>query len=241
MINLPIYLLLGLVNGAIFTAAFVFSWVEYLWGDGDVERMAFCTFVEVFAGPLLIGSIQALRGKPSGPRLLRLGAFLCIAYPEVCRVLRHLESDPDYLLYMSGGPEPWLPDDKLAGATVSELIAWLASPYSTVRFQAAYEMIKRKPPPEVVWPVLVEMRADECCWVRMEVVRGAVHMAVPPKQAVPVLRELLADTNELVQSTAAWGLERLGQGSQAEILAELVRQGRRKGDAEHHAASDPAR
>jgi hypothetical protein len=90
----------GILAGAIFTGLFIASWVAYFWGDGDGERAGFCTAVEVFAGPLLIGSIQALRGRQSCLRLLRLGSFLFIAIPSVSRSLRHLDADPSYIAYM---------------------------------------------------------------------------------------------------------------------------------------------
>jgi hypothetical protein len=97
----PPVLLVGLLNGAIFTGLFVASWVAFFFGDGDGERAGFCTAVELLAGPLLVGSVQALRGRPSGPRLLRVGSFLFLPIPAVWRALRHLEHDPSYIQYMA--------------------------------------------------------------------------------------------------------------------------------------------
>ena len=98
----PPILLVGLLTGTIFTGLFVASWIEYFWGDGDDERAGFCTFVEVFAGPLLIGSVLALRGRPSCLRWLRMGAYLYIMLPPAWRTFRHLEYDASYRAYMLG-------------------------------------------------------------------------------------------------------------------------------------------
>jgi hypothetical protein len=106
MKNWPAILLVGILTGGIFTSLFVASWVEYFWGDGDGERAGFCTFVEVFAGPLLAGSVQALRGSPSCLRMLRWGAFLFLMLPSVWRAFRYLECDASYLAYMSEDDHP---------------------------------------------------------------------------------------------------------------------------------------
>ena len=122
----------------------------------------------------------------------------------------------------------WLSLTELAAASIPDLVGSLASPHFGVRSQAARELVNRKQQPEVAWPGLVRVRADAYWMVRMQVARGAVHLAAPVEEAVPVLRELLADADEVVQSYAAWGLEKFGQGSEAEILEGLVRQARRK-------------
>lgn len=101
MRNWPPILWVGLMNGGIFTGLFVASWIDYFWGDGDGERAGFCTFVELFAGPLLLGSIQALRGRLSCLRLLRVGAFVFVAFPPVFRIFRHLEWDASFVAYLS--------------------------------------------------------------------------------------------------------------------------------------------
>jgi hypothetical protein len=97
----PFILQVSLLAGGIFTGLFVASWVEYFWGDGDSERASFCTFVELFAGPLFVGSVQALRGRKSCLRLLRIGAFVFFAFPPVWWALRHLEHDQSYIAYLS--------------------------------------------------------------------------------------------------------------------------------------------
>lgn len=89
--------------GAIFTGLFIASWVAYFWGDGDGERAGFCTVVAVFAIPLLVGSLQLLRRRRSGFRLLRFGLVLLICEPRVRRMLLSLEHHPDYIEYMTGG------------------------------------------------------------------------------------------------------------------------------------------
>lgn len=122
----------------------------------------------------------------------------------------------------------WVCDSQLLAASVPELIAWLADPHYGRRAQAARTLANRDPQPEVIWPALLAARADESWMVRMQVPRAAVRHDAPPEQAVPVLREMLGDPDEVVQSYAAWALERFGQGTQAELLEELVRQGRRK-------------
>jgi hypothetical protein len=39
---------------------------------------------------------------------------------------------------------------------------------------------------------------------------------------------MLGDAHECVQDSVMWALERFGQGTRAELLEELVRQGKRK-------------
>ena len=122
----------------------------------------------------------------------------------------------------------WLRDAQLTAASVPELVAWLADPHYGRRAQAARTLANRDPEPDVIWTALLAARADESWMVRMQVPRAAVRHGAPPEQAVPALRELLDDPDEVVQGYAAWALERFGQGSEDDMLAELVRQGRRK-------------
>ncbi len=129
----------------------------------------------------------------------------------------------------------WLRDGQLSAASVPQLLAWLADPHDGRRAQAARTLTNRDPQPGVIWPALVAARADGSWMVRMQVPRAAIRHGAPPDQAIPVLRELLGDADEVVQSYAAWALERFGQGSEADMLAELVRLGRRKPRSERHA------
>jgi hypothetical protein len=59
---------------------FVAAWIAYFWGDGDRERAACLTAVELFAGPLLAGAVLAVRGRRWGLRLLRFGSLLCLPF-----------------------------------------------------------------------------------------------------------------------------------------------------------------
>ena len=122
----------------------------------------------------------------------------------------------------------WLDDNQLAAASVPDLLGWLSDTHYGRRSQAARSLVNRKEQPAVVWPALLAARADDCWMVRMQVPRAAVHLGILPEQAVPVLEALLDDPSDIVQGYAAWALERFGRGTQADILADLVRQGRRK-------------
>jgi HEAT repeat protein len=122
----------------------------------------------------------------------------------------------------------WLSHTQLASASVPDLIGFLASPHELIRSQAARELVNRKEQPAVAWPGLLAARADGSWVVRMQVPRAAVHLGVAPEEAVPVLESLLDDPSDIVRGYAAWALERFGRGTQADILAELVRQGRHK-------------
>jgi len=137
----------------------------------------------------------------------------------------------------------WLSTGQLESASVPELLGWLSDPHYGRRAQAARTLVNRKEQPAAVWPALLAARADDCWMVRIQVPRAAVHLGVPAEQAIPVLRELLGDADELVQGYAAWALERFGEGTSAELLEELVRQGRRKPGkrqrAEPPASPDP--
>lgn len=103
MKRFPVILWLPGSLGALFTGLFVASWVAYFWGDGDGERAGFSTVVAIFAVPLLVGSIQLLRRRVSGLRLLRFGMVLFICEPRVRNILRSLEQHPDFIEYMASG------------------------------------------------------------------------------------------------------------------------------------------
>jgi HEAT repeat protein len=122
----------------------------------------------------------------------------------------------------------WLSYSQLSAASVPELIGFLANTHHLVRAQAARELVNRKEQPKVAWQALVAVQTDDSWMVRLQVVRGAVHLAAPPAEAIPVLRHLLADADEVIQSYAAWALESFGQGSQKDLLDELPRQRRCK-------------
>jgi hypothetical protein len=103
MKRFPVILWLPGSLGALFTGIFVASWAAYFWGDGDGERAGFCTVVAIFAIPLLVGSIQLLRRRPSGLRLLRFGAVLFACTPRVRSIFQSLEQHPDFIEYMTSG------------------------------------------------------------------------------------------------------------------------------------------
>lgn len=96
-----VMMLLPILLGGLFSGLFVASWFELFWGDGDEERVQFLCAVEVFAGPLVVGAIQATRGKQIGARLLRFGSLLFIIFPPIWRELRHLETFPPYIDYLT--------------------------------------------------------------------------------------------------------------------------------------------
>jgi hypothetical protein len=99
--RVPLPLLASVLAGAIFSGLFVASWVAYFWGDGDGERAAFCTVVELLAGPLLVGAVQALRGRATCRHPLRFGAWLFLLHPPIWWALRNLENDGAYAAYMA--------------------------------------------------------------------------------------------------------------------------------------------
>jgi HEAT repeats len=135
---------------------------------------------------------------------------------------------PVTFLFGGGGARMWLSETRLCSATVPELIGFLSRSHYLDRAGSARQLVNRKEQPEIVWPHLLAARADESWMVRMQVPRATVHLGVLADQAIPVLREMLDDHDAVVQSYSAWALERFGQGRQSDILAELVRQGRRK-------------
>jgi hypothetical protein len=91
----------AILAGGMFTGLFLGSWPAYFWGDGDGDRAMFCTIVEVFAGPLLPGSVLVLRGQRLGFHLLRFGSSLFICDPITFFSLWELEDDPQYVDYLS--------------------------------------------------------------------------------------------------------------------------------------------
>jgi HEAT repeat protein len=121
-----------------------------------------------------------------------------------------------------------LTQESLSAASIPDLAALVnnSAGYFLHPAQAARELVNRRDPAAL--PVLLAARGHPDWKVRMQIPRGLVHLAAVPEQAVPVLRDMLDDADEVVQSYAAWALERFGQGNQAELLAELVRQGKRK-------------
>jgi len=101
----PLILWLPGSLGALFTGMFVASWVAYFWGDGDGERAGFLTVVAVFAVPLLVGSVQLARRRPSGLRLLQFGCMLFLCEPRVRTILMTLGEHPDFAEYMARGAD----------------------------------------------------------------------------------------------------------------------------------------
>lgn len=98
----PLPLMAAVLGGGTLTGLFVAAWVAYFFGDGDGERAGFCTAVELLAGPLLVGAVQALRGRRSGRQLLRVGSLLFVLKPAILRALWRLDHDPQYIDYMAG-------------------------------------------------------------------------------------------------------------------------------------------
>ncbi len=99
--NIPWILVISVVIGALFTVAFLFAWGAYLWGDGDEGRVVVCSALEVFAGPLLVGAILALRWNRAGLSLLRFGSVLYICQPDAILDVWMLGTNPVYLSYLS--------------------------------------------------------------------------------------------------------------------------------------------
>ena len=105
----------------------------------------------------------------------------------------------------------WLSDSQLSAASVPELLEFLDSPHDLQRGQVARELANRKEQPAVVWPRMASKRADKSWMVRMQIPRSAIYLGIATEQAVPLLREMLADEHEVVQGYAAWALRRLGE------------------------------
>lgn len=99
--NIPWILVVSAVIGTLFTVAFLFAWGAYLWGDEDEGRVVVCSAFEVFAGPLLVGTILALRGNRVGLSLLRFGSVLYIVQPDALLEVWMLGTNPVYLTYLS--------------------------------------------------------------------------------------------------------------------------------------------
>ena len=119
-------------------------------------------------------------------------------------------------------------ESEMNSASVVRLMEFLDSPDRHDRARAARLLVNGKEQPELVWPRLLLARHDDYWMVRYQLPRATVHFQIPAAQAIPVLRELLDDPYESVQSGSAWALERFGQGLQSDTLAELVRQGKRQ-------------
>jgi hypothetical protein len=115
------------------------------------------------------------------------------------------------LLFGEGGRPMWLSESQLSAASVPELLELLDSPHYGRRAQAARELANRKEQPALVWPRLAARHTDETWMVRMQIPRAAIHLGIPAERAVPLLRELLGDEDEVVRGYAAWALRRLGE------------------------------
>jgi len=102
MRKIPPVLYFPLLHGAVFTAIFLAAWAAFFWGDGDGERAGFCTAVEMIAGPLLVGGIQAVRVRPSCLPLLRVGSVLYVLFPPLMLALWRLDRVPQYIDYAAG-------------------------------------------------------------------------------------------------------------------------------------------
>jgi len=98
--GIPSVLYLPLCIGTLFTGIFVCAWVAYFWGDGNEERVVVLSGIELFAGPLLAGAIQAIRGRRSGFVLLKVGSVVLVCQPDIILTLWLLEYDSAYLRYL---------------------------------------------------------------------------------------------------------------------------------------------
>lgn len=103
MNRFPAVLLVPGLVGIIFSALFVASWIEFFWGDGDAERAEFCTTIEVFAAPLLFGSILLLMRKESGLWMLNFGSIILFCVPSTRRTLLRMQELPGFIEYMEAG------------------------------------------------------------------------------------------------------------------------------------------
>jgi hypothetical protein len=74
----------------------------YTLGNVDVGSVVVSTAFEVFAAPLLIGSILLLCGCRVGFRLLRAGSLLFFLEPGTLVALWKLRDDPEFNAYLTG-------------------------------------------------------------------------------------------------------------------------------------------
>ncbi|MFO0822829.1 MAG: hypothetical protein U0792_06875 [Gemmataceae bacterium] len=103
MKRLPLIVWVSMLVGGGLTGLLIVSWIEYLWGDGDGDRVAFCTVVGVFAVPLFAGSVLILARQRSGLRFLRFGCALFIFDPGAWPSILELGQDRELAEYLSGG------------------------------------------------------------------------------------------------------------------------------------------
>jgi hypothetical protein len=87
--------------GLIFTGLFVGMWAAFFRGKMDTGGVIFISIIAVFAIPLLIGSVLALRGRRSGFWFLKFGSVLILFKPTWFVQLWKLEQDPEFHNYLA--------------------------------------------------------------------------------------------------------------------------------------------
>lgn len=87
-------------SGTISTVGLIASWVANIFADGNIGCAAVCTMASVFCVPLLIGSIQTLRGRRSGLLWLKFGSLIFILHPDKVIDIWCLGNSPEYKFYL---------------------------------------------------------------------------------------------------------------------------------------------
>ena len=110
--------------------------------------------------------------------------------------------------------------ENLRDASVDDLLTALGDPDDRLRGLAAQHLVRRGRQGEhraEILARLLPLLADREYLVRAAVASAAVDLGLPTREAIPVLRELLEDEHDFVSRAAAFGLERLGQGTCREL------------------------
>lgn len=94
-------------------------------------------------------------------------------------------------------------------ASVPELIEKLSHAHYLTRADAARELVNRKVGEAL--PHLLTLAADPSWFVRYQVTRAAVHLEASPGVAIPLLRRLLDDEEQIVALSAAHSLRQFGE------------------------------
>ena len=107
--HMPTTLLATFATGAVIFGALAYHALAAFVGGADPEGFYFFGFLGVFGIPLLVGSILAALGRPSGLKWLSFGALMLAIEPTLTWKIRDLDWNADYDAYLrwkDGRPPP---------------------------------------------------------------------------------------------------------------------------------------
>jgi hypothetical protein len=108
--------------------------------------------------------------------------------------------------------------------STEELLERLSDPDRFWRWMAVQTLISRAPLDAQVWPGVRSVKNDPCYGVRLEVLCATFLIKLPDEEAIPLLRQYVADEEPLVRAYAEWALECRSPGVKARTEEEFLKE-----------------